>query len=311
MNNTSTSQFLQNKPRRVVGIIYACVCIFIWGITFVSTKYLLKSFSPLEILVFRFLSAYIALWVMHPHFYKLNFRQEIYFALAGLTGVTLYQFLENVAISFTTASNVSIIVSICPIFTAILSQLILREKHLTPFFILGFFVAITGVALVSFNGSINLNISPKGDLLALGSGISWAFYCILLNKINSYKINNIASTRRIFFWALVFIFFIVIFGKNFSISYVDFSAKVNAARFKDCLNILNILFLGWGASAFCFTAWSKACKYLGTVKASIGIYMIPVVTVIFAFFILDEKITVMGLIGTALTIAGLLLSNKR
>lgn len=301
----------QNKPRQIIGFLLAFTCIFIWGITFVSTKYLLQSFSPLEILLFRFLAAYLALWILNPHSLKLNLKQEILFILAGLSGVTLYQFLENVAISFTTASNVSIIVSICPIFTAIFSQIFFKEKHLSLFFILGFFVAIFGVALVSFNGSIKLNISPKGDLLALGSAISWGFYSLCISKINSLGLNNLCTTRRIFFWALIFMFFITIFGQTFNVSRVDFSLQTNAIRFKNVLNILNILFLGWGASAFCFTAWNKACKMLGTVKASIGIYMIPVVTVIFAFFILDEKITIMGIIGTFLTILGLLLSNKK
>ena len=65
-------------------------------------------------------------------------RTGISLTLAGLTGVTLYQFTENLALDFTTASNVSIIVAICPIFTALTSQIFLKEKHLTLNFCLGF-----------------------------------------------------------------------------------------------------------------------------------------------------------------------------
>ena len=67
--------------------------------------------------------------------------------------------------------------------------------------------------------------------------------------------------------------------------------------------------LGLLASGFCFSAWNKACKLVGTVKISFGIYLIPVVTIIFAFFTLHEKISFMGLLGAILTITGLFISN--
>ena len=156
------------------GIFLACVSVFIWGITFVSTKSLLNDFSAFEILVVRFLAAYLGLWAMRPKRLVLKSKKEnISFALAGLTGVTLYQFFENIAISFTTASNVSIIVSICPMFTAIVARIFLKEKCITKSFVAGFILAISGVALVSFNGNAEFHFSPKGDLLALLAGICW------------------------------------------------------------------------------------------------------------------------------------------
>ena len=145
-----------------VGLFFASISVFIWGITFVCTKYLLRSFSAFEILFLRFLLAYLALWILRPRALRLPKKNEIYFALAGFSGVTAYQLMENMAISYTSASNVSIIVSICPIFAAIFSQIFLREKILTPAFILGFVLAIFGVALVSFNGVVEFHLSPAG-----------------------------------------------------------------------------------------------------------------------------------------------------
>jgi uncharacterized protein YukE len=109
---------------------------------------------------------------------------------AGLAGVTVYQFMENTAISFTSPSNVSIIVSICPMFTAIFAQIWLREKHLNIFFNIGFLIAIIGIALVSFNGAVVLHLSPKGDLLALGSAVCWGFYSLFVSKINKSPISR-------------------------------------------------------------------------------------------------------------------------
>lgn len=106
----------------------ACFTIFVWGITFVCTKHLLNYFSALEILFVRFILAYCFLFALNPRLLKLSAKENFLVAVAGLTGVTLYQFTENLALDFTTASNVSIIVAICPIFTALTSQIFLKEK---------------------------------------------------------------------------------------------------------------------------------------------------------------------------------------
>jgi len=241
------------------------------------------------------------------------------FCFAGLSGVVLYQFSENIAINFTTASNVSVIVSICPLFTAIIAQIFLKEKHITPFFILGFIISIIGVFFVSLNGNIQLKINPKGDLLALFAGICWGFYSLFVSMINKKEYNLICSTRRIFFFAVIFMIPLMIIGNNISnitansdlinSMNVNLNFSENIQRFKNFLNVGNLLFLGLLASGFCFSAWNKACKLVGTVKISFGIYLIPVVTIIFAFFTLHEKISFMGLLGAILTITGLFISN--
>ncbi|MBQ7159441.1 MAG: DMT family transporter [Treponema sp.] len=305
----------QLKSKTIVGLVFAVFTIFIWGITFVSTKYLLRSFSALEILLARFIFAYIGLWVLRPRILHVSWKEELLFICAGLSGVTVYQFMENVAISFTSASNVSIIVSICPIFTAIIAQIVLKEKHLTIPFVLGFVLAIVGIAFVSFNGAVVLHLNPKGDLLALAAAVSWGFYSLFVSKINLLGLDSIVATRRIFFWAVFFMIPLAVYGilqgNPDSSTAMTFDAVINADRWKNPLNWLNLLFLGWGASAFCFAAWNIACDRLGTVRATAGIYLIPVVTIVFAFFALGERISLMGGIGAALTIAGLFLSEQK
>lgn len=303
---------MNEKKNLPIGIFLACFTIFIWGITFVCTKYLLQTFSSLEILFIRFFLAYICLWILCPKKLKLIRKSdEILFVLAGLCGVTVYQFLENIAINYTTASNVSIIVSICPMFTAIIAQIVLKEKHITLQFIIGFVVAICGIALVSFNGTAVLHLSPKGDILALMAAISWGFYSLFVSILNRRGYGSLASTRHIFFWAIMFMLLLIIFGAVFNgkQTAIHLGKTVNAARFSDWKNYLCLGFLGILASAFAFAAWNKACAVIGTVKATVGIYMIPVVTIIFAFFALGEKLSVMGACGAALTLAGLLISE--
>ena len=291
------------RDNKVFGYLLAAACVFFWGITFVCTKYLLRDFSPLEILFYRFIAAYLGLWILRPRYEKIAARDNILFALAGFSGVILYQLFENIAINYTNASNVSVIVSICPLFTAIFSQIFLKEKHLSVWFIVGFVISITGVTLVCLNGNKTLEFNPKGDFLALFSAICWGFYSVVISIINRKNYDQICATRRIFFFAVLMMIPLMIFTN-------DISIIQNSTRFAKPLNILSLLFLGIIASGFCFAAWNKACKIVGTVKVSCGLYLIPIVTIIFAFFVLGEKITLAGALGAAITIAGLFVSER-
>ena len=308
------------KNDKLLGYFFAGFAIFVWGITFVCTKTLLNDFSALEILFFRFITAYLGLWLIYPKWEKIELKDNLLFALAGLSGVVIYQFTENIAINFTTASNVSVIVSTTPLFTAITSQIFLKEKHINFFFIIGFLFCIIGVTFVSLNGHTNLSINPKGDLLALLAAISWGFYSMTVSLLNKKSYNSIAATRRIFFFAVIIMIPLILTGVRINYSLqdtssaaasmeVNFSTAVNRLRFSNPLNCIYLVFLGLIASGLCFTVWNKACQKIGTVKISKGLYLIPVVTIIFAFFILGERITWMGALGTIITITGLFISG--
>ena len=309
------------STRPIFGYALATITIFFWGITFICTKALLNDFSALEILFFRFLAAYIGLWIIRPKRQKIQLRDNILFILAGLSGVVLYQFTENMAINFTNASNVSVIVSICPLFTALIAQYFLKENHLNLWFLLGFLISIMGVALVCFNGKMELELNPVGDLLALFAAICWGFYSLFVSLINKNNYDPICATRRVFFYAVLFMLPLMASGYAVTQSgaqgdiaqsmFVTFDKAINAARFSKPLNWFNLLFLGFIASGFCFSAWNKTCEILGTVKVTCGLYLIPVVTIIFAFFTLGEKITLLGGIGAVLTIIGLFISEKK
>ena len=309
---------MNSNRQKAFGVFLAAISIFFWGITFVSTKYLLRDFSSLEILFYRFLAAYIGLLMIHPKFIKIDLRDNVLYALAALSGVILYQLTENIAINYTNASNVSVIVSICPLFTAIVSQIFLKEKHLSFWFIIGFVISITGVTLVCFNGNTALEFNPKGDFLALFSGICWGFYSMIVSIVNKRQYDPVCATRRIFFFAVLFMIPLSLTGWGITsvhpetqAFFFSFDKALNAARFSKALNWFNILFLGVVASGICFTIWNKACKILGTVKVSCGLYLIPVVTIIFAFLALGEQITLLGGVGAAITITGLFISEKK
>lgn len=286
--------------RRSAGHLAALFTIIIWGTTFISTKVLLVDFRPVEILFFRFVMGFAALLLVCPHRMKgVGRRQELAFVAAGLCGICLYYLLENIALTYTLASNVGVIISVAPFFTAILSRLFLKsEGKLRANFFIGFVVAMAGVALISFNGS-KLELNPMGDLLAVLAAFVWACYSILTRKISSFGYPVILTTRRTFFYGILFMVPALFL----------FDFEMGLARFADMTYLLNILYLGLGASAFCFVTWNLAVKVLGAVKTSVYIYMVPVITVVTSVLVLKEPVTWVSVMGTVLAVAGLFLSE--
>ncbi|MBP7319686.1 MAG: DMT family transporter [Lachnospiraceae bacterium] len=289
------------KSKHFLGHILAILTAIVWGTSFISTKQLLTGFTPFEILFLRFTIGYVALWVIYPHRLKLiDFKTEFLIFLAGFSGVTIYFLAENYALTYTYASNVSLLVSVAPLLTGLLAHFILKDR-LKKNFIVGFFVAIIGIALISFSGATVLKLNPKGDLLAIGAALLWAIYSIAIHKVGGKKINTLALTRRIFFYGLVTMIPCAFF-LNFS---------VDKATVLIPSNLFNLLYLGVISSAICYITWNKAMEILGAVVASTYIYVIPVVTVIFSFFILKEQITIYMILGIILILGGLYLSQEQ
>ena len=300
------------------GWLLAAFVVGIWGVTFVNTKALLVDFSPLEIQVLRFAVAYVALWAIHPRRGRVPLREEWLFAAMGFTGVAVYQLLENCAIHFTNASNVSILVSTCPVVTGVLSRLLGREKRLSPLFFLGFAIAMAGVAMVSLNGIRAFHFRPLGDLMALTAMLSWSTYSMLVAKSVEKGYPQTLVIRRMFFWTLVFMLPLVGLGLmpsgrtlldgSFAVT-LDWN--VNVRRFTSALNHLNLMFLGLFASAACFVAWNKACAAVGIVRCTVALYLLPAITVLFAFAFLGERLTAVSACGAVLALAGVIVANSR
>ena len=288
--------------KTIHGHIAALLTILIWGTTFISTKVLLISFEPVEILFIRFMIGYFALWCVCPRRLKVRMRkQEWYFAAAGLCGVTLYYLFENIALTYTLASNVGVIISIAPFFTVIFSCLFLHDRRPNIRFFAGFLIALAGIFLISFGGEKNLQLNPVGDLLAVIAAMIWAAFSTITKKISGFGYNTIQTTRRTFFYGLIFMVPALLL--------MDFHMELQ--QFASLKNVLNLLFLGFGASALCFVTWNLAVKILGSVKTSVYIYMVPVITAVTSALILHEKLTRTIISGIVLTLIGLFLSEDR
>ena len=187
--------------------ILAAFTVFVWGVTFVSTKVLLADFSPFWILFIRFVLGFLALCCLRPHRLRLRERRhERLFACAGLTGIACYFLMENIALTFTSATAVGVIVATSPLFTAIIALARGHRGALTLRFAAGFVIAMTGIALVSFasGGAVGGDVAANliGCGLALAAALVWAIYSTTVAAIAEAGYETLASTKHIFGWGL-------------------------------------------------------------------------------------------------------------
>lgn len=288
---------------KYIAHIYALLCVTVWGTTFIASKVLLDDFVPVQVALYRFGVAYVAISCMSDGRMKWRgIKEEMIFMAAALMGVTLYLLAENSALTYTTAANVSVIISATPFLTGIVAWIFYKGEKINLRFCLGFILAVGGISLISYNGANELALNPVGDILTVVAALCWAFYCNILIIISRYKEPILQSTRRIFFYGVITLIPCGFF----------FEADWSVGVFLEKPSIIfNFLYLGVLASAICFVSWSKAVEKLGAKRAAQYIYLNPIITLIASAIILKEPTSVVTYIGVGLTLLGLVLSSSK
>lgn len=286
--------------------IVAFLTVAVWGTTFVWTKLLIiNGLSPAQIFTLRFIIAYVlltgfSLWRGRHKWLSDNWRDELTMIALGLTGGSMYFLTENESLRFTTATNTSLIVCSCPLFAMLIIALFYKSERFSRLQALGSLLALIGMAAVVLNGHFVLHLSPLGDTLAFSACICWALYTLLMKPVMG-RYPAMFITRKVFFYGILTILPYYIFVSD--MPSLDVLMRPEVA--------LNLLFLGSVASMLCYLTWSWCMKGLGAVICTNWVYVNPITTIIAAWLILDEQITVYFLIGSILIIAGMYLSSKK
>jgi drug/metabolite transporter (DMT)-like permease len=218
----------------------------------------------------------------------------------GIFGGSLYFFTENTALGITQASNVSFLICTAPLLTTILSLLFYKSEKATKGLIGGSLLALAGVGLVVFNGSVILKISPVGDLLTLLAALSWAFYSLIIRKMTG-RYPTVFITRKIFFYGVLTIL----------PAFLLHPLQPDLDILLQPIVLSNLLFLAVLASLICYVLWNVVLKQLGTVRASNYIYLNPLVTMVASMMILQEQITLFALIGAGCIVCGVYLAERK
>ncbi len=270
--------------KRFSGYIGALVVVCIWGSTFVSSKVLLDvGLRPADIFLVRFVIAYLCmLLISHKRLFADNWQDELVLFLLGIMGGSLYFLTENMALCYSYATNVSILVSTAPLLTALVCSLFYPSERMKGWQVIGSIIAFVGVILVVLNGQLVLHLNPLGDMLALSAALAWAFYSLFIRRImGRYSMDFI--TRKIFAYGII--------------SILPYFWLVEP-------------FLSVIASNACYLLWNWVLKEVGVVHASNFIYLQSLVTMVVSAIVLDERITLMAIAGAVILIFGMLRALK-
>lgn len=292
-------------PKTNNNIFYhlvAFLTVAIWGTTFVSTKVLMiNGLSPAQIFTLRFTMAYVLMFCFnHRRLFADSWRDEGLMVLLGITGGSLYFLSENEAMNYTTATNTSLIVCSCPLFATLLVRLVYRSSRIHIMQLTGSLLAFMGMIIVVLNGRFVLHLSPVGDALAFTACICWAFYSLLMKTMTD-KYSAAFITRKVFFYGVLTIipYYILVPGMP------------SMAVLTQPVVVGNLLFLGCLASMICFLTWNWCISKLGAVKATNWVYFNPITTMIFASWVLGEKITIYFLIGAVCILTGMYMADRK
>lgn len=283
-------------------ILAALGVMAVWGETFVSSKILLNlGLMPADIFLFRFTIAYLGMVALsHRRMWMKSLKHELLIAVCGIAGGSMYFLTENMALRYSTASNVAILVGTTPLVTAILLACCYKEERMSRRQVVGSLIALLGMILVVLNGQLILHLNPLGDALALGASLSWGIYSLCIKPLTKLYDSRFI-TRKVFGYGLLTI-----------LPWFWFVEPLNAdpALLSMPKVWLNLLYLGCVASLACYLVWNWVLPRLGVVKATNIIYTQSVYTMFFSWLILHERITWMAMLGTTVLIGGMILTTK-
>ncbi|WP_110954304.1 DMT family transporter [Anaerosinus massiliensis] len=293
-------RILQQKLSPVTLANLAMIITMIaWGTSFISTKIVLKEVPPITLAFIRFFITSIILYGIikktEPNTFVAS-ADKWRLALIGFIGISIYFYLENTGIKFTSASNASLITSFVPILSIALNMLFFKAR-LSGLEAIGVFIGIIGAYLtITANGTIDFTSDNfKGNLYMIGAMIAWAIYTLLSKKMQKKYSGLCILTYQTIFATLSLIPFTLL--------------EYNTWQTISATSFLHILYLASICSALGYFLYGYALKTVDVVITTLYLNCVPVVGVISGYLILNETILPIQIFGGMIIIAGIFIAN--
>lgn len=279
------------EKRNLVPWIKVTFAVIMWGASFIATKVALRAVSPVTVIWTRFLLGFLVIAAVVAFRRDLvlpSKRDAAYFAMLGFIGIAFHQWLQATGLQTASASTTSWIVATTPIFMALFGWIFLREA-LSWLHILGIGLATLGVLLVI----------TKGDFSMLGferSGMPGNLY-ILLSAPN-WSVFSLLSRRGLARYpAARMMLYVMGFGWLFSSVMLFSGPGLTEIASLTIEGWMGILFLGVFCSGVAYIFWYDGLQSASMSQVGALIYLEPLVTVIVAALMLDERILPAAMLG--------------
>ncbi len=274
-----------------------------WALSFIWYKEVLILYRPVSLVLMRLIISSILLFIVTLSLGKLNklHLSDLKFFLALTFFQPFLYFLgESYGVDLVPSTVASVIISTIPLLSPIGAYYLLKER-ITLMNFVGIVVSFLGVAIVIFHQGFDLvDVRASGVaflFLAVAAAIGYSLLIKRLStRYNVFSIVTYQNTLGIFFFLPLFFI-------------LDFKEFVTIVPSREV--IFALLKLGIFASTFAFIFFTYAIKNLGVTRANIFTNTIPVLTAIFAYFLLNETLTPMKMLGIGVVVIGLFLSQVR
>ena len=225
-----------------------------------------------------------------------DFKQLVFLSFLA---VPMNQFLYLYGIKFTIASNGALLYGTTPAIILILSYVILKEE-MTRKKIIGVMVALTGISIVMFERGIDFTSDYfYGNVMIFLAVIAWALFAIygkqLVKKYGAFHITVLSMIGG----AIMFL----------PVGIIDLS--IHGMPSLTAGNWGSILYLSLGTSVVAYMLWFYALGRMDTTKVAVFANAQPIFTTILAVLFLDQPLTAAFLIGGAITISGVVLTQRK
>lgn len=287
------------RPQILVKLVLVA---FFWGGTWIAARSAVREMAPLAVASWRFLLAALVLGLLlwrREGLPRWSWRDWLVLGSLGLSGVVLYNVFFLYGMRHVEAGRGALVVAFIPAVVALTDWLVYR-RPMPPLKVAGILLAMGGCLLVVTHGEPGRLLRGEiglGEGLLLGTALSWTVYT-LINRVVTQRFTPLAMT----FGACLSGWLLLTTGALAEGSLFDFSAASWRA-------VASVGFLGLFGTAFAFTWYSEAIGHLGSTRAAAFINLVPVFAVLLGAVLLDERLQASVLLGGAVVIAGVLLTN--
>ncbi len=289
------------KPTKTTYLLLVLVTL-IWGNSFIAIKHAVQFLAPIELTILRFIPVALIFGVLllttrRVAFWQMVRRDWLGLVLLGLSGAVAYNLALNTGESRVPAGTASLIISLNPAFTFILSVLFLRERP-TIKKAMGLTIAFLGLyVIVRYANNQQIDFSYlRYVFITMLAPLCWAIYTILGKPLVA-RYPPLLVVGGAMMAAVVPLLFLV---RNSLI------AKLPTLPPSVWLSIA---FLSLACTVFAFVIWFRALQRMEASRAASFVYLVPLFGVSFSKLLLDEPITLVLLIGAALLVGGVYLIN--
>jgi DME family drug/metabolite transporter len=305
---TKKLKMVEQEQERVPGLFSlatagALTTVILWGGSSMATKLGTGTIDGSTLGILRVIAAGpCALLVIIAMGLRLPWYPgcRIYFSIITLVGMALAPIIFTLGVELTTAGHAVVASSSTAIFAGLIEAIALRKWPQLRWWI-GTLVAFVG-ALILISESLGLSNSDatwQGDLLCLLGAFfgSIAFY---LGSRLSVQYGATSITLWSVFFASIFLLPVLLV------------TETSTSLLK--LNIMNwavVFYLAAGASVLATTTWYYALSRGGIGRMAVWQFTLPIVGIVLATIVLDEKITVALIASVVVILFGIALVQHR